>query len=196
MGGSGDHAEIMDGDAGIDDLHQLGHFCPHMQHGFIIGDDGVHVDHRVALKLFFQRLFRQVDGVMQLHQVAVGGHLCVEGDHHPARAVVVHHHVVNGHNGVKGQHGLLDAPHQLRIGGLPQQGADRVPGSVIAGVQDEAGHRQAHPAIDIHMEKMGDQGGGQNSGGGQAVAEAVGGCGLHGRGLNLFAHRPVVAGHI
>ena len=84
----------------------------------VIRGDGVHVDHRLAAQLSVQLLFDVVDGVVDRHDAAGGRDLRVEGDHHPAGAVVMNHQIVNPGDLLVGHYQIFDFFNKFRRGGL------------------------------------------------------------------------------
>ena len=196
VGGAGDHAEVVEGEAGVDALHQRHHRLLRLGHQGVVRRHGVHVDDGVAVQLRLELALNVVDLVVDFQQVGLGGDLRVEGDHQPPGAVVVDQQVVDADDGGVGQHQRGDLVHELLGGRGAQQGIDGVLCGVEAGKEDEGGHGHAAPAVDLQPREAGDQGGDEHRGGGHGVAEGVGGGGLHGGGVDLLADGAVVEAHI
>ena len=154
------------------------------------------MDHRVAAQLLPQFLLHIVDLIVEGQHILVGGHLRVEGDHHPAGAVVVDDQIVDAHDPRVGHHKVVDLLDQLAAGGRPQQGVQGLLGGLDAGPQDEHRHQHAHPAVDHQVREVGHQGGQQHGGGGHAVTEGVRGGGQHGGGVQPLPQPAVIGGHV
>ena len=154
------------------------------------------MDHRRAAQLLLQPVLHVIDDIVELQQVAVCRNLGVEGDHHPAGAVVVYHQVVDVlHLGI-GADDLLDLFHKFRFRGLAQQGGEGLLGGLVGGKQDEQRHQHAHPAIDMETCELPHQGGCQHGGGGHGIRETVRSRGAHGSGLDLFPNGAVIKIHV
>ena len=154
VGGAGDHAEIVDTEGRIDAMGQLCDLIPEDNGCAVIRGDGVHVDHRLAAQLPVQLLFDVVDGVMDRHDAAGGRDLRVEGDHHPAGAVVMNHQIVNTGDLFVSHHQIFNFFNKFRRGGLSKQGIDGVLGGVYAALENEQCHQNTHPAIHRELEVM------------------------------------------
>ena len=111
-----------------------------------------------------------IDFVVELQNVFGGGDFRMEGDHHPAGAVIVHNQVVNADDGRMGQDQLPDSGDKLVGRRCAQQGIDGFLGGTVAGPENKAGHQNTAPAVNHHMEELPHQGGRQDGGGGDAVA--------------------------
>ena len=191
MGGPRHHTEIMDADLVIDAVDQGRHPLPGLLRDAVIGDDGVHVDDRLAAQLFPQLLFHVVDLIVELQHVFRGGDLRVDGDHHPAGTVVVDNEVMDTQDALVGHDDVPDLGDKFMGGRRAQQRVQCVLGSVEAGPEDEGGHQDAAPAIDHEAGEMSRQRGDEHRQRGGAVAE-----GVHGGGIQLFAQPPVIGEHI
>ena len=120
----------------------------------------------------------------------------MEGDHHPAGAVVVDNEVVNADDGGMGHDQFFDLLHKFVGGRRAQQGIDRILGGIEAGPENESRHQDTAPAVDHQTGEAAHQSCDEHSGGGDAVAEGVGGGSQHGGGVQLFPQGAVVKGHI
>ena len=126
----------------------------------------------------------------------MGRHLRVEGDHAPSGAVVVHHQIVYALHGAVGHDDIPYLPHQLRVGGLPQQGRQCLLGRLIGGKQDEQRHHKAHIAVRRQPRPFTDEHGQQHRRRSGGIGQAVHSRGLHGRGLDPSADAPVIQPHV
>ena len=124
--------------------------------------------------------FHIVDLIVEIQYVFGRRHLRMEGDHHPAGAVVVDDQIMDADDTGVSHHQLADAGDKFRRRRRAQQRIQGIPGSADAGPEDERGHQNTAPAVDLQTGELADQRGGQHGGGGDAVAEAVSGGGLHG----------------
>ena len=143
-----------------------------------------------------QFLLDVVDDVVHLHNVPVGRHLRVEGDHTPPRAVVVDHQIVDTLYGAVGHDDIPYLLHQLRVGCLPQQGRQCLLRRLAGGGQDEQRHHKAHIAVHRQSRPPADEHGQQHRRRSRGIGQAVHGRGLHGRGLDLLPDAPVVEPHV
>ena len=196
VGGAGDHAEIVDTEGRIDAMGQLCDLIPEDNGCAVIRGDGVHVDHRLAAQLPVQLLFDVVDGVMDRHDAAGGRDLRVEGDHHPAGAVVMNHQIVNTGDLFVSHHQIFNFFNKFRRGGLSKQGIDGVLGGVYAALENEQCHQNTHPAIHRELEVMANQSGDQNGRGGHAISQRIRRCRQQRRCGEFFAEGAVIHGHI
>ena len=87
----------------------------------VVGDDGVHMDHGLAVKFFVQLMLCHVDEIMHFQYIAVAGHLCMQRDHTPARAVIVYDQIMDANDLLMGQHGLLYFVDKILIRRLAQK---------------------------------------------------------------------------
>ena len=196
MGGSRYHAEIVDVDGVVDAVDQGLDPPPGLLGDAVVRHHRVHVDHCVATQLLPQLLLHVVDLIVEGQHILVGGHLRVEGDHHPAGAVVVDDQIVDAQNGAVGHHQIPDALDELMGGRRAQQGVQRVPHRIDAGPENKGRHQHAAPAVDLQARETAHQRGDQHRGGGHTVAEGVHGGGLHGGRGQLLPQPPVVEEHI
>ena len=186
----------MDGHAAVHLPHQLRHPSAQLHDLCIIGDDGVHVDHGVAVQGALELHFGGVNDVMQLQNISVSRHLRMEGHHHPTGAIVVDHQIVDAADRRVGQNHLPDPLHQFLLRRLAQQRPQRLLGRLIPGKEDEARHHKAHPTVNHQGGEPSHQHSRQHRRGGDGIGQAVGGRGLHGGGRYPPTDTAVIQVHI
>ena len=197
MGGAGDDAEVVH-------VHRIAHLtAQHGQQLFLEFDDDrivlfhrIHVNHGGAVELFVQAALGQVDGVVQLHHIAVGGHLRVQGDHLAAGAVIVNDQIVNADDVGVGHDLALDGVDEFLLRRAAQKRRDGVLRGAVSGQQNEYGDDGTAPAVHHPAGQLADDHAQQHGAGGNGVAQAVGGRGAHGGGIQLFGKAAVVEPHV
>ena len=120
----------------------------------------------------------------------------MEGDHHPAWAVVVYHQIVDPGDFPVRQHQLLHLPDEFRRRRRAKQGIDGILCGVDPALEDKQRHQNTHPAVNGDAGEMPHQCGEQHGKGGHAVAERVRGSGQQNRGVQPFTDGAVVYRHI
>ena len=94
----GRHAEVVDGNARVDEFDERGDLGAFAQRQFVVGGDGIHVNDGGGAVAILQLAFDIVDDVVHLQDVSVARHFGVQRNHAAARAVVVDDQVVNTDN--------------------------------------------------------------------------------------------------
>ena len=191
MAGAPDHPEIVEGQAAVLFLQEIGAFAAHPVELRVVGDHGVVVDHQMDVVAAQAFPFHVVDALVAVQGIVGGVHLHVEAGKPLTGAVVVDHQVVVAQDLGLLAHIIHDQRLQLGAGGFAQQGGDGLLCQTPAGEQDEHRHTQTHEAVHGYVEEMLDDARGQNGAGGHAVVAAVGGGGLQGGGGDHFAQLPV-----
>ena len=93
--GTLDHAEIVQGEAGVHAADEGDDLFLDLQRMLVVGGDRVHMDDGITAELFAQILFDVVDHIVRFDEVGVGGNLRVKGDHHTSGTVVVNDEIVD-----------------------------------------------------------------------------------------------------
>lgn len=196
VGGSGHHAEVVDVDGVIDAVDQGLDPLPGLFCDAVIRHHRVHVDDCLAAQTLLELFFHIVDLIVEIQHVFGRRHLRMEGDHHPAGTVVVDDQIMDADDTGVGHHQPADAGDEFRRRRRAQQRVQGIPGGADTGPEDERSHQNTAPAVDLQTGELADQRGGQYGGGGDAVAEAVSGGGLHGGRVQLLADPAVIEPHI
>ena len=132
---------------------------------------------------------------MNSGDITVFIHLGVQRGEQPAGAVIMDDEIVQAENFRRGQYPAANAIHQFGIGRPAQQRINGILHGIVAGIQDEHGNQNTQPTIQLDIKEMSDQGAEQHYAGGDHIAEAIGGCGHHGGGIQLFAQLAVKKVH-
>ena len=195
MGGAGHHAQIMDGEPGIELLCFGGKELPGLTGFGIIGDNGVVVDHHMQPLLLQEVFLNAVDGVMAFQHIGTGSHFGMQAGKLPARAIVMYDHVMDAQYAGIGKGHIGDMPYQFGIGGLSQQRGNGILYQAPAAPQDKGCHSQTYIAIQIPAELHLQQGGNEDSAGADDIVAAVSGGGFQGGGTDQLSHMAVEGRH-
>ena len=132
---------------------------------------------------------------MNGRKVPVTVHFGVQGGKQPARAVVMDDKIVQAQN----LRGLHDAPadlfDQFGVGRAAQQGVNGILHGAQSGIQDEQRDQNPQITVQLQVKEVTGKGADKNHGSGGHIAQAVGGSGHHGGGIQLFAELPVKQAH-
>ena len=110
-------AEIVQPHARIDRLRQqLAHAALQRLRAPVARNDGIHVNHRLAVQIAPKPLLERRNLVVHEQYIAVGRHLDVQRNHAPAGAVIVNDQIVKPHDIARGERLALYPLHQLGIG--------------------------------------------------------------------------------
>ena len=196
MRGTLDHAEIVQGKAGIHTTDQRNDLFLNLQRMLVVGSDGVHVDDGITAELLAQILLDVVDHIVRFNEVGIGRDLCVKGDHHASGTVVVDDKVVNPFHALVRVDDVGDLVNERLFGGRTEQRIHRFLGGANAREQDEGRNDDTAICIDIDICEMRDQKTSENGARCHAVGKAVVRGRSHGRGRNLLADLEIVEGDI
>ena len=188
------HAEIVNGQSGIDGCQLAVNEVVHPFQLRVVGDHGIIVNHQMDAMALVAFPFQVVDNLMAQQGVFPAVHFHMDAGEPAAGAVIVNHQVVVAQNLGGGADFVEDLLPQLRAGGLAQQGADGVLSQTKAADEDEHCHRKAHIAVDPQTGHGFHDAAEQHRAGGNHVVAAVGGGGHQRFRLELLAQPSVEQG--
>ena len=189
--GSGDAAQVVEHQALVPALEVVVQLCGHPIRLRVAGHNGIHVDADGDVQLRADFPLRLVDHLVQLQDVAVGGHLRMNGGHAAAGAVVVEDQVVGAQDLVVLHQHVDDSPAQLLVRLAAHEAVDGVLAHIEARFQHQRRHDHAHHAVHREGREHADNHAQRHGGGGQHVGEGVLGGGQQGRGVDLLPHMGV-----
>ena len=184
-------AEIVHGELRVDLRQQVGRHDAAFGGFFITDGDGVHMDADLTAQLVVDLPFHRIDDIMDGGDIVVLIHLGVQRGKQPSGAVIVDDEIVQTEDLRRGQRQTPDAGDQRGIGRTPQQRVNGVLHGGNAGIQNEYRHQYAEIAIELDAEEMPGQRTQQHHRSRGHIAQAVGGGGHHGGGVDLFAQLAV-----
>ena len=104
---------------------------------FIVIHNRIHMYYRVTVQLTVQLTFNIVDGIVQVEHVSGGGHFRMQGNHDPARAVIMHDEIMDAQHLRIALHNGFYLFHKFLLRRLAEQGADGILCCAEACVKDE-----------------------------------------------------------
>ena len=93
---------------------------------FIVIHNRIHMYYRVTVQLTVQLTFNIVDGIVQVEHVSGGGHFRMQGNHDPARAVIMHDEIMDAQHLRIALHNGFYLFHKFLLRRLAEQGADGI----------------------------------------------------------------------
>lgn len=137
VGVSSDYAKIVDADFGGDLFSKNHDLGLELGGEFVVGGDGIHVDHGVASQLLLELALQIVDGIVGSEDIYIHGNLGVKGDHLAAGTVIVNDQVMDAGHNVGFHDDALDLLDEFRLGSLTQQRAKGIFGGAVTGKEDQ-----------------------------------------------------------
>ena len=193
---SRNHAEVVDGDPGIDGTGDFAGFVLQTHEIFVFGIDRVHMDHGFAVQFPGQIHLDIIDAVVDIKHILECGHFRVERNHLTARTVVMDDYIVESADTLVRKNDLRDLIQKLFGWRGAEKRFDGLPCGIDSGIEYEDGQCDTDIGIDRKIRKLRGDHGEENNGCRDHIIPAVDGSSFHGGRIDDLGPVEVVVHHV